>query len=570
MFSGRGRRVAACTALALSAGMLLATPASADDAVPTKPRALAERQEAHKPAPRTLTLPQAGTARAGVQAADATSPLLADLNGDGFEDLVYRDTFGFLYSVTADGMAPFGTADDTIAKDVIPIGNQSGDERPEVLVLSETGSLVMYVDNNEFGSEDAGGNLRPGNFVGNGWQTYNKVFSPGDVDGDGRADVIGRTKTGQLYLYLGTGVAEKPLSGRILVGSGWGKFDQIVGVGDANGDGHADLYARDTAGQLFFYPGTGVVDQPFSRPTSIGGGWNTYSQIVAGGGGSVLGRSLDGTLYYYAPKGDGTLNGRVQEGDKGVWSDAAQIANAGTIPYLGRHGVNAVTTNGSWYWYDNTTTGKLSPRVAISGADPYMADLHLFSVSSVNNDGFGDDGFVIDGTLYIDGEEIGGGWGVYSAIVGPGDLTGDGKGDLVARDRSGVLWLYKGNGLGTGFAGRVSLGGGWNAFNKLLGAGDYTGDGLTDLLARTTGGDLYVYPGTGNASAPFRPRALVGSGWNTFKQLTAPGDLNADGKGDLLGVNSAGELYRYFNTSPARFAPKAKIGTGYQVYNNFS
>ncbi|MEU9857457.1 VCBS repeat-containing protein [Streptomyces sp. NPDC047974] len=569
MFSGRGRRVAACTALALSAGMLLATPASADDAVPSKSRALAERKQDHKPAQRSLTLPQAGTARADALAAEAASPLLSDLDGDGFEDLVYRDTYGFLNAVTATGLSLFGE-NETVVKDVVPIGNQSGDERPEVLTVSETGALFMYHDNNEYGSQDAEGNPRPGTFVGGGWQTYNKVFSPGDVNGDGRADVIGRTKTGQLYLYLGTGLADKPLSGRSLVGSGWNKFDQLVGVGDGNGDGHADLYARDAAGQLFFYPGSGVVGQPFAAPKSIGGGWQTYTQIVAGGGGSVLGRSLDGTLFFYAPKGDGTLAGRVQEGDKGVWSDAAQIANAGSIPYLGRAGVNAVTANGSWYWYDNLTTGRLSPRLLISGADSFMASAKFYTLSSLNDDGTGDDAFVIDGHLIIDGQDIGGGWQIYNSIVGPGDLTGDGKGDLVARDASGILWLYKGNGLGTGFATRVSIGGGWNGFNKLLGAGDYTGDGLTDLVARTTGGDLYVYPGTGSASAVFGARKLVGSGWNTFKHLTAPGDLNADGKGDLLGVNSAGELYPYLNTSSARFAKKTSLGTGYQAYTKFN
>ncbi len=569
MFSGRGRRVAACTALALSAGMLLATPASAEDTVPSKSGALAERKQDHKPVQRSLTLPQAGTARAGALAAEAASPLLSDLDGDGFEDLVYRDTSGYLNAVTATGLSLFGDFE-TVVKDVVPIGNQSGDARPEVLTLSETGTLVMYHDNNEYGSQDAAGNPRPGTFVGGGWQTYNKVFSPGDVNGDGRADVLGRNKTGQLYLYLGTGDPAKPLSGRSLVGSGWNKFDQLVGIGDGNGDGHADLYARDTAGQLFFYPGSGVVGQPFAAPKSIGGGWQTYTQIVAGGGGSVLGRSLDGTLYYYEPKGDGTLAGRVQEGDKGVWADAAQIANAGSIPYLGRAGVNAITANGTWYWYDNLTTGRLSPRLYISGADSFMASANFFSIASTNDDGIGDDVFVADGHLIIDSQDIGGGWQIYTSIVGPGDLTGDGKGDLVARDRSGILWLYKGNGLGTGFATRVSIGGGWNSFNKLLGAGDYTGDGLTDLVARTTGGDLYVYPGTGSASGVFGTRKHVGGGWNTFKHLTAPGDLNADGKGDLLGINSAGELYPYLNTSSARFAKQTSSGTGYQAYTKFN
>ncbi|MCM1945329.1 FG-GAP-like repeat-containing protein [Streptomyces sp. G2] len=568
MFSGRGRRVAACTALALSAGMLLATPASADDADPAA-RAFAEQKQAQKATPKTLSLPQAGTARAGAQAAADSSPLLSDLDGDGQEDLIYRDTYGYLNSVTASGVTLFGDVEAPFVKDVVPIGDQGEGSLPEVLTVSPTGTLTLYKDASELGSVDAEFNDRPGVFVGNGWQAYNKVFSPGDVNGDGRADVIGRTPSGQLYLYLGTGDLSKPLGGRTLVGTGWGKFDQLVGLGDGNGDGFGDVYARDTAGQLYFYAGTGDTTKLFAPAKAIGGGWNTFTQLVAGGHGSLLARDLGGTLYYYAPKGDGTLVARIPASEAGAWADAAQIGNSGTNPYAGREGVHAFTPGGSWYWYRNTTTGRLESRELIGSTNEW-AGFNLFGLSSLDNSGFSDLGEVWDGAFYVNDLKIGNGWGVYSAIVAPGDLTGDGKGDLVARDKNGTLWLYKGNGAGTGFATRVSLGGGWNAFNKILGAGDYTGDGLTDLLARTTAGELYVYPGTGNASAPFRPRALIGTGWNTYKQLASPGDLNADGKADIIGVNSAGELYRYFNTSPARFAPKYKIGTGYQAYNKIN
>ncbi|MEU7037941.1 hypothetical protein ABZ958_30235, partial [Streptomyces sp. NPDC046237] len=55
---------------------------------------------------------------------------------------------------------------------------------------------------------------------------------------------------------------------------------------------------------------------------------------------------------------------------------------------------------------------------------------------------------------------IGGGWQIYDRIETTGNITGTPASDIVARDRSGVLWLYQGNGNG-GFAGRVKVGGGW-------------------------------------------------------------------------------------------------------------
>ncbi|MEU3605739.1 VCBS repeat-containing protein [Streptomyces sp. NPDC035033] len=565
MFSGRGRRVAACTALALSAGMLLATPASADDS-DAAARLFAEKRPAATDGPKK-SLPQAGSARAGAFAAEAVSPLLSDLDGDGSEDVIYRDADGFLNAVVGDITWPFGDWSNPVAAlDVIPIGNQGGTTLPEVLTVSTDGTLTLYKDNSETGSVDAAGEPRPGVRVGGGWQIYNKIASPGDVNNDGRADVIARTPAGQLYLYLATGDLAKPLGARVLVGSGWGAYDQLVGLGDGNGDGRADLYARDTAGTLWFYSGTGVTSSPFASRKSIGGGWNVYTQLVAGGDGSLMGRDLGGTLYGYAPNGNGTLAPRVKVGETGAWADAAQIANSGTMPYLGRDGVHALTPGGSWYWYQNTTTGKLAPRLTIDDENSFPDD-NLFGVASMNNDGMSDLGHIVYGYFFIDAAEIGSGWSIYNSVVGPGDLTGDGKGDIIARDKSGVLYLYKGNGLGTALATRVKIGTGWQIYNKIVGAGDYTGDGRTDIVARTTGGDLYVYPGTGSATAPFKTRVKVGSGWGGFKQLASPGDLNADGKGDLIAVNGAGELVRYLNTAPSKFAPAVKIGTGYQIYN---
>ncbi|MCE3292399.1 MAG: hypothetical protein K0Q84_1336, partial [Arthrobacter sp.] len=53
-----------------------------------------------------------------------------------------------------------------------------------------------------------------------------------------------------------------------------------------------------------------------------------------------------------------------------------------------------------------------------------------------------------------------------TAIAAPGDLTGDGRADLVARDSSGVLWTYPGAGNAL-FGTRIRLGSGWNAMTGI-------------------------------------------------------------------------------------------------------
>ncbi|KAF2778660.1 VCBS repeat-containing protein [Streptomyces sp. OM5714] len=84
------------------------------------------------------------------------------------------------------------------------------------------------------------------------------------------------------------------------------------------------------------------------------------------------------------------------------------------------------------------------------------------------------------------------------------NLGGAAHGDLVARDKAGVLWLYLGKGDGT-FAPRTRIGGGWNAYQHLVGIGDADHDGHPDLYAY--GPEYtYYYPGTGNWRAPFGSR----------------------------------------------------------------
>ncbi|MEV5510217.1 FG-GAP repeat domain-containing protein [Streptomyces orinoci] len=116
-------------------------------------------------------------------------------------------------------------------------------------------------------------------------------------------------------------------------------------------------------------------------------------------------------------------------------------------------------------------------------------------------------------------KRVGGGWGQYTEIVGRGDLTGDGKADIVARDKQGVLWLYKGTGKADKpFAGRTKIGGGWNQYTKLITTGDIDGDGRSDLLAVDKKGALWLYKGTGKASSPFKSRVKVAnSGWDKYR-----------------------------------------------------
>ncbi|MGY5013840.1 trypsin-like serine protease [Streptomyces sp. 900105755] len=165
------------------------------------------------------------------------------------------------------------------------------------------------------------------------------------------------------------------------------------------------------------------------------------------------------------------------------------------------------------------------------------------------------------------------GWKTRKAIVIPGDLTGDYLPDVLSEDSAGVLWLYPGKGNGT-FAAPVKVGGGWSQYNQLRGVGDFNGDGKADLLARrSSGGDLYLYKGTGKSGTGlFSARVKVRSGWTGFNTLAAVGDLTGDGKADLVARTTGGTLYLYPGTGKATseiFGTRKSLGTGFQQYDIF-
>lgn len=165
--------------------------------------------------------------------------------------------------------------------------------------------------------------------------------------------------------------------------------------------------------------------------------------------------------------------------------------------------------------------------------------------------------------------QVGGGWNVYDRILAAGNVGGTRNGDLIARDKAGVLWLHEGKGsFKAPFAPRTRIGGGWGIYNQIAAGSDVTGDGRNDLLATDKGGVLWLYPGTGDARAPFAGRKRIGGGWGVYNQLTATGNLAGGTVGDLVARDRDGVLWLYLGNGDGTFAARTKIGGGWGSFKN--
>ncbi|MBO4259221.1 FG-GAP repeat domain-containing protein [Streptomyces griseorubiginosus] len=159
------------------------------------------------------------------------------------------------------------------------------------------------------------------------------------------------------------------------------------------------------------------------------------------------------------------------------------------------------------------------------------------------------------------------GWNQYDVLTAPGDVTKDGRPDLIARNSStGTVYLYKGTSTGT-LSARVKLYDNWKTYKKVVGAGDLNGDGIGDLLAQDTSNNLYRYYGKGNST--FTPRVKLFTNWgSSYNAVVGVGDITTDGKTDLVSRDSAGNVWRNNGDGKGSFGPRTKIASGWQGYNS--
>lgn len=148
-------------------------------------------------------------------------------------------------------------------------------------------------------------------------------------------------------------------------------------------------------------------------------------------------------------------------------------------------------------------------------------------------------------------------------LLGDHDYTGDGVPDLLAVTSGGSLRLYPGNGRG-GFLASRQVGNGWSGF-EILTPGDFNGDRRADILAVDRSGRLRLYPGNGQGG--FRSHVQIGHGWGSFSQLFAIADFNGDQRADLIAVDSSGRMLRYPGLGNGRVGSPTQIGHGWGVFD---
>ncbi|HVB44649.1 MAG TPA: VCBS repeat-containing protein [Streptosporangiaceae bacterium] len=238
----------------------------------------------------------------------------------------------------------------------------------------------------------------------------------------------------------------------------------------------------------------------------------------------------------------------------------------------------------SGYWYEGGQNGKLAtggptdywPLCSAGAAGPScVTDIVPFG--DFTGDGFADllvkyrNGVLrafrgIGQAWFGEGTKsfvIGRNWNQYNLLAAPGDVTGDGRPDLVARDTRGRLWLYAAAGHGK-FAARRFIGRGWSKYVRVIGAGSLAGAGAGDLLALDRRGAMWLYAGNGHGG--FRAPVWVSRGWAGYNAIIGIGDLNNDGFNDLVARDPQGRLWFFAGNGKGGFAGRRLIARYWKHY----
>jgi hypothetical protein len=323
------------------------------------------------------------------------------------------------------------------------VGDFTGEGCGDLLGVAASGDLMLFAGN-------CSGALAAPVKIGTAFGGYTGLYVAGDFTGDSGVDLWAKDPAGVMHLFRGTGggaianttvtdhgwnemsiisgAGMKPRrpsvitsvsstddmfagylimrdSGnklwaypsnaaggwapRVSLGAGWAGANEIVGVGDLDGNGFRDLIARDTAGKVWFYAGDGRMDYPLRRAVAVD--WSAARLILFGGyfdgnaAPDMLTVDAAGDLWLWPGTGSGQFGAGVKIG-----SGFAESSVTGVGDFDGdRCGdLVAVSPAGAMSLYRSDCAGGLQAPVQIGSG--FAAGTVVYAAGDFSDDGVPD------------------------------------------------------------------------------------------------------------------------------------------------------------------------------------
>ena len=435
-----------------------------------------------------------------------------DFNGDGKLDVVTLGNSGYLDVMLGKGDGTFqtpiatalGNCNSNCFYQAIAVGDFKGDGTLDVATWGTTinpgtPQIQIYLGNgtgsltlSETYQAPNGGNTNPG---------PNSIVAI-DVNGDGKLDLVAMTPYNGVFVFLGNGdgTFQTPTANTTVCTDSIGVC-QSIAVADLNGDGKPDVAVQ-------------------SGGTTGGG-----ISILLGNGNGTFGT---GTYYPVAISGvfaDGGIAIGDVNGDKKPDVVVGSSGGATVIVYLNQGGgtfkVNGTVGSVPLYVTDNIVLADINNDKKLDIVVPdSFGDVYTFY-------GTGKGTFTTGPVYPLQAKGS-------NFLVAVDDFNGDGTLDLLDTAGQNTATVSLGRGDGTFQTAQSYAPSVLNANN--IATADFNGDGFPDIAQAIVGDSSKIGINLGSSHGVLGAASLITPGTcaNNYAEWVAAGDVNGDGKADLV------------------------------------
>ena len=489
----------------------------------------------------------------------SSSIVAADVNGDGKADLVALTPYNGVFVFLGNGDGTFQTATNypltvTAAPAfAVAVADLNGDGKLDIAVYVDAGiGVLLNTGSGKFGPTSY--------YATSGFFAQGSGIAVGDLNKDGKPDIIipgAIAASGVVAVFLNQGNGTFAFKSFVDVG----EPTYQVALADINGDKKLDIIATDNYGEVWTFYGKGNGTFTDGPAYPLQGSMVPTGMIVADFNG-------DGALDLLEQNSTkplglvvlGRNDGSFQTSQFYVHANASSGHNIVTADFNG-DGIPDV----AYSWATSGSTNPIDFAVLLGSANGTFAKTTYVTAGTCNanyvewiaaGDVTGDGKADIVAALQ-DETTAGCQNHTIAVLTGKGtgkfgkpvfystgstaqeyevflaDVNGDGKLDIVTSNADGTISVLLNKGKGTFSPGTlITSVGALNPAHNALAIADFNGDGKADIAVTTYGnqGDVYVLPGKGDGT--FGTPIQTGTAYLTVTGAAA--DFNKDGKMDLL------------------------------------